>query len=64
MSCCVGWSDITDQKIAPPLLRENIMSKEKKPNKESKKKALMTPKEKKAAKKLKKETTGLFANHI
>jgi hypothetical protein len=42
---------------------ENDMSKEKKSNKESKKKALMTPKEKKAAKKLKKsEATGLFAN--
>lgn len=41
------------------------MSKEQKTNKEGKKKALMTPKEKKAAKKLKKETkTGLFANDI
>lgn len=39
------------------------MSKEKKSNKESKKKALMTPKEKKASKKLKKEPTGLFANN-
>jgi hypothetical protein len=40
------------------------MSKEQKTNRESKKKALMTPKEKKAAKKLKKEQTGLFANDI
>ena len=39
------------------------MSKEKKSNKESKKKAEMTPKEKKAAKKLKKEASGLFANN-
>jgi hypothetical protein len=62
VSCCVGWPDIADQKIAPPLLKENIMSKEKKPNKENKKKALLTPKEKKAAKKLKKETAGLFTN--
>jgi hypothetical protein len=38
----------------------NDMSKPQKSNKESKKKALMTPKEKKAAKKLKKEAKGLF----
>jgi hypothetical protein len=38
------------------------MSKERKSNRESKKQALMTPKEKKAAKKMKKEHTGLFAN--
>jgi len=42
---------------------ENDMSKEQKSNKENKKKALMTPKEKKAAKKIKKETTGLFTNN-
>jgi hypothetical protein len=36
------------------------MSKEKKPNKEAKKKAVMTPKEKKAAKQVKKDTKGLF----
>lgn len=41
------------------------MSKEKKTNKESKKKALMTPKEKKAAKKIKKENKlGLYSNEI
>jgi len=40
------------------------MSKEQKTNKENKKKALMTPKEKKAAKKLKKENTGLCSNEI
>ena len=41
------------------------MSKEKKTNKESKKKALMTPKEKKAAKKIKKENkAGLFSNDM
>ena len=40
------------------------MSKNQKTNKENKKKALMTPKEKKAAKKLKKETSGLFKNEI
>jgi hypothetical protein len=38
------------------------MSKEKRTNRESKKQALMTPREKKAAKKLKKKTKGLFAN--
>jgi len=40
------------------------MSKKQKSNRENKKEALMTPKEKKAAKKLKKEQTGLFANDI
>jgi hypothetical protein len=50
----------------PPLShqKENIMSKENKSNKESKKKALLTPKEKKAAKKVKKENTGLFSKEI
>ena len=64
VSCCAGWSDIADQKIATPLLKENIMSKNQKTNKENKKTALMTAKEKKAAKKLKKEKTGLFTNEI
>ena len=59
---CVGWSGSADQKIALLLLEENIMSKEKRTNRESKKQALMTPREKKAAKKLKKKTKGLFAN--
>ena len=40
------------------------MSKEQKTNKESKKKALMTPKEKKAAKKAKKEHTGIFSKEV
>jgi hypothetical protein len=64
VSCCVRWLDLAGRKMAPHLLKENIMSKEKKSNKESKKKALLTPKEKKAAKKLKKEEKGLFANDI
>lgn len=38
------------------------MSKEKKGNKEDKKKPTMTPKEKKAAKKAKKESTGFLGN--
>ena len=40
------------------------MSKEQKTNRESKKKALMTPKEKKAAKKVKKENTGIFSKEV
>ena len=41
------------------------MGREQKTNKEGKKKAAMTPKEKKAAKKLKKENkTGLYENDI
>ena len=40
------------------------MSREQKTNKEGKKKALMTPMEKKAAKKEKTGKTGLFANDI
>jgi len=40
------------------------MSKQKKSNKENKKKALLTPKEKKTAKNLKKSEKGLFANKI
>jgi len=43
---------------------ENIMSKEQKTNKENKKKAVMTPKEKKAAKRQKKDEKGLFKNDI
>jgi len=38
------------------------MGREQKTNKENKKKSALTPKEKKAAKKLKKETKGLFNN--
>ncbi|MCW8909605.1 MAG: hypothetical protein OQK76_03180 [Gammaproteobacteria bacterium] len=40
------------------------MSKEQKTNRESKKKAAMSPKEKKAAKKIKKTAKGLFANDL
>jgi hypothetical protein len=40
------------------------MSKNQKTNKENKKKALMTFKEKKVVKKLKKEKAGLFKNEI
>jgi len=43
---------------------ENSMSKEQKSNKENKKKAIMTPKEKKAAKKHKKDEKGLFKHDI
>ncbi|HSG11088.1 MAG TPA: hypothetical protein VLB10_04995 [Gammaproteobacteria bacterium] len=39
------------------------MSKERKPNKEVKKKALLTPIEKKAAKKAKKEARGSLGEH-
>ena len=38
------------------------MSKEQKTNKEAKKKSVLTPKEKKAAKKIKKDAKGLFTN--
>ncbi len=38
------------------------MSKEKKPNKEAKKQPVMTPKEKKVAKQVKKGTKGLFTS--
>ena len=64
MSCCAGWSDSDDQNMAPSSLIENIMSKNQKSNRENKKTPLMSPKEKKAAKKLKKEKTGLFTNEI
>lgn len=40
------------------------MSKEKKSNKEAKKQPLMTAKEKKKAKKIKRETKGLLGNAI
>ena len=59
---CVGWSGSADQNLAPPLLEENVMSKEKRTNRESKKQTLMTPREKKAAKKMKTKTKGLFVN--
>lgn len=45
-----------------PSLRNKIMTKEKKPTKENKKKPLLTAKEKKAAKKVKKSASGLFAH--
>jgi len=51
-------------KISRQLSGVNRMGKEKKTNRENKKQPLMTPKEKKAAKKLKKEEKGLFANNI
>ena len=41
---------------------ENIMGREQKSNKETKKKSALTPKEKKAAKKIKKDDKGLFKN--
>ena len=40
------------------------MGREQNSNKETKKQALLTPKEKKAAKKLKKETKGLLTTNI
>ena len=40
------------------------MGREQNSNKETKKKALLTPKEKKAAKKVKKEAKGLFTNNM
>lgn len=52
-----------DLNIPHQLLKEKTMSKEQKTNKEAKKKSALTPKEKKAAKKLKKESKeshGLF----
>jgi hypothetical protein len=45
--------------IPPPTPQEHTMSKEQKSNKMDKKKPLLTPKEKKAAKKTKKEGKGL-----
>ena len=50
-------------KTTHQLLNENNMSKNQKSNKEDKKKSILTPKEKKTAKKLKKESKeakGLF----
>jgi hypothetical protein len=60
---CHGYPVMTIAETVRLVSGENDMSKEKKSNREGKKKALMTPKEKKAAKKHKKETTGLFANN-
>ena len=40
------------------------MGREQNTNKEAKKKALLTPKEKKAAKKVKKEAKGNFSNNM
>ena len=42
----------------------NIMGREQKSNKETKKKSALTPKEKKAAKKVKKNEKGLFKNEL
>ena len=58
-----AWAVTVDLNIPHRLSSEKIMSKEQKTNKEAKKKSAMTPKEKKAAKKLKKESkesNGLF----
>ena len=52
-----------DLDIPHQILSEKIMSKEHKNKRDQKKKSVMTPKEKKAAKKFKKdskESTGLF----
>ena len=49
-------------KINVSILGETIMSKEKKSNKESKKKALLTPKEKKAAKTTAKQARNTLGN--
>lgn len=49
-----------DLKIPPLPLGAPIMSKEQKSNKEDKKKPVLTAKEKKAAKKTKKETKGFL----
>jgi hypothetical protein len=49
-----------DPALSPWHQEQNFMSKEQKTKKENKKKPLMTPKEKKAAKKTKKESRGLF----
>jgi len=51
-----------NQSLAVHPQREITMSKEKKPNKESKKKPLLTAKEKKAAKKEKKANSGLLGH--
>lgn len=59
---CQGYPGVILKTARQPS-GENDMGKEKKSNKEAKKKALMTPKEKKAAKKLKKEDKGLFTNN-
>jgi hypothetical protein len=65
VSCCAGWHYTAGRKLpTPPASKENIMSKEQKSNREGKKKALLTPKEKKAAKKLKKDKSGIVANEI
>ena len=49
-------------KINVSISGETIMSKEKKSNKESKKKALLTPKEKKAAKVAAKQARNALGN--
>lgn len=50
-------------RTSPMNYLENIMSKERKSNREEKKKAVMTPKEKKAARKSRKESRGLLGEH-
>jgi len=64
VSCCTGWHDTAGLKLSSSPIKENIMTKEKKSNREGKKKALLTPKEKKAAKKLKKAKSGIVVNEI
>ena len=51
-----------DLNINPQFVRNKIMSKERKNIKAGKKKPAMTPKEKKAAKRAKKDSKGLFGN--
>jgi hypothetical protein len=64
VSCCSRCHETAGLKLSPSLIKENIMSKEKKSNREGKKKALLTPKEKKAAKKIKKAKSGIVVNEI
>ena len=56
---------IVDLKITYHLSGVNIMTKERKSNREEKKKPAMTPKEKKAAKKTRKESrTSLVSDRV
>lgn len=59
-----GMIQLAGSSPTPIASKENIMSKEQKSNREGKKKALLTPKEKKAAKKIKKDKSGIVANEI
>jgi hypothetical protein len=54
-----AWAEL---KITPQLSGAKAMSKEQKSNKETKKKALLTPKEKKAAKKSRKASNSQFGH--